>query len=155
MAATSRSEYGGSKADELDTFASDLAAKIDAMEKCEKYREMLEDAEEKYLPDDYLAAAAEAAALAAELAGNEKCSKERRDAEQFVPLLKAKAVEVEKDIKKRIANKYKSYPWMKMKNFLKKQGVDKDEVNKVLDKYNLWILAKNKGIPLPDNPADL
>ena len=166
MAATSRSEYGGSKADELDTFASDLAAKADdlekpdptkiaAMEKCEKYREMLEDAEEKYLPDDYLAAVEEAAALAAELAGNQKCSKERRDAEQFVPLLKAKAIEVEKDIKKRIANKYKSYPWMKMKNFLKKQGVDKDEVNKVLDKYNLWILAKNKGIPLPDNPADL
>merc|ERR1712166_808279 len=166
MAATSRSEYGGSKADELDTFASELAAKaadfekpdptkIDAMEKCEKYREMLEDAEEKYLPDDYLAAVEEAAALAAELAGNQKCSKERRDAEQFVPLLKAKAIEVEKDIKKRIANKYKSYPWMKMKNFLKKQGVDKDEVNKVLDKYNLWVLAKNKGIPLPDNPADL
>merc|ERR1711935_377268 len=166
MAATSRSEYGGSKADELDTFASELAAKADdlekpdptkiaAMEKCEKYREMLEDAEEKYLPDDYLAAVEEAAALAAELAGNQKCSKERRDAEQFVPLLKAKAVEVEKDIKKRIANKYKSYPWMKMKNFLKKQGVDKDEVNKVLDKYNLWVLAKAKGIPLPDDPADL
>merc|ERR1712166_1452594 len=166
MAATSRSEYGGSKADELDTFASELAAKaadlekpdptkIAAMEKCEKFREMLEDAEEKYLPDDYLAAVEEAAALAAELAGNQKCSKERRDAEQFVPLLKAKAIEVEKDIKKRIANKYKSYPWMKMKNFLKKQGVDKDEVNKVLDKYNLWVLAKAKGIPLPDDPADL
>merc|ERR1712086_1040470 len=136
MAATSRSEYGGSKADELD---KPDPTKIAAMEKCEKYREMLEDAEEKYLPDDYLAAAAEAAALAAELPGNEKCSKERRDAEQFVPLLKAKAIEVEKDIKKRIANKYKSYPWMKMKNFLKKQGVDKDEVNKVLDKYNLWV----------------
>merc|ERR1712153_150576 len=29
IAATSRSEYGGSKADELDTFASDLAAKAD------------------------------------------------------------------------------------------------------------------------------
>ena len=166
MAETSRSQYGGTKADELDTFASDLAAKaadlekpdptkIAAMEKCEKFREMLEDAEEKYLPDDYLAAVEEAAALAAELAGNQKCSKERRDAEQFVPLLKAKAIEVEKDIKKRIANKYKSYPWMKMKNFLKKAGVDKDEVNKVLDKYNLWILAKAKGIPLPEDPADL
>merc|ERR1711966_99351 len=166
MAATSRSEYGGTKADELDTFASDLAAKvadlekpdptkIAAMEKCEKFREMLDNAEEKYLPEDYLAAAEEAEALATILAGNQKCSKERRDAEQFVPLLKAKAIEAEKDIKKRIANKYKSYPWIKMKNFLKKAGVDKNEVNKVLDKYNLWTLAKAKGIPLPDNPADL
>ena len=151
--------------DELDTVPSALAAKaadlekpdpkVAAMEKCEKYHEMLEDAEEKYLPDDYLAAVEEAEALAAELAGIQKCSKERRDAEQFVPLLKAKAIEVEKDIKKRIANKYKSHPWMKMKNFLKTKGVDKNEVNEVLDKYNLWVLAKSKGIPFPDDPAGL
>ena len=56
----------------------------------------------------------------------------------------------EKIIKSLIARKYKDFPWVKMKNFVKEAGVPADEVNAVCDKYSLWQLAKHKGIDLPD-----
>merc|ERR1712147_420114 len=110
------------------------------MEAVEKFRELM--ANDNALPDELNQAADEAAAWAARLQGNQKCAKEQRDCEQFVPQLRAKAAVQEKEIKRIIAMKYKLYPWMKMKNFLKKQGVPKAEVDSLLDKYSMWQLSK-------------
>lgn len=164
MAETARSQYRGKHADELEQYAKDLQAKADdlfkpdpekvaAMEAVEKFRELM--ANDNALPDELNQAADEAAAWAARLQGNQKCAKEQRDCEQFVPQLRAKAAVQEKEIKRIIAMKYKLYPWMKMKNFLKKQGVPKAEVDSLLDKYSLWQLSKKKGIELPNDPKDL
>jgi hypothetical protein len=57
--------------------------------------------------------------------------------------------------RKYYTEKYKLYPFIKFKNFLKKNGIAKAEVDHCLDKYNLKKLAEKHGVEIPDDPKDI
>eukprot|EP00656_Telonema_subtile_P041535 TRINITY_DN4672_c0_g1_i1.p1 TRINITY_DN4672_c0_g1~~TRINITY_DN4672_c0_g1_i1.p1 ORF type:complete len:475 (-),score=174.96 TRINITY_DN4672_c0_g1_i1:213-1637(-) len=65
-------------------------------------------------------------------------SKKREEAERAAVLLK-----------------YKLYPYIKMKNFLKNNGVPKNDVDACLGKYELKKLADSHSVALPDDPKSL
>lgn len=83
----------------------------------------------------------------------EKQEQERRAKDAALQAkLQADAERVEREY---ILNKYKLYPFIKMKNFLKKNGIPKGEVDACLGKYELKKLSEKHSVDLPDDPKSL
>jgi len=166
MAQTTREQYNDVYAEELDQFAIDLDEKVkwlmrpdplqlESMEYLKRCKACLED--ENSLPDDITALAEEGVEWVKKLSVNPKFSKERRDCEQYVPMLEAYAVSQQIVIKTIVARRFKHMEkfFVKMKKWVKNHDVPQAEVNEAKRMYDLYQLAKTNGLKLPETAEDL
>jgi len=98
------------------------------------------------------AAAAKAEADAAAKAKADAAAEAAANDAELQKKLEEDRIRVEREY---ILNKYKLYPFIKMKNFLKSNGIPKDAVDNCLGKYELKKLAEAHNVELPDDPKAL
>lgn len=166
MAQTTRDQYDDVYAEELDQFAIDLDEKVkqlmapdplqlEALEYLKRCKACLED--ENYLPEDVTLLAEEGAGWVIKLSVKTKFSKERRDCEQYIPMLEAYAISQQIVIKTIVARKYKHMEksFVKMKKWFKNHDVPQDEIVEAKRIYLMYVLARKHGLKLPETKEDL
>ena len=166
MAKTGRNRFKGACADEFDIFARDLDDKVKSLlqpdptqlhvrEAIKRFKALMED--DDGFPGDLLKASEEARAFVAELEGNRKCGKERRDCKQYKSLLKARAVTQKVQIVRLVEKRYNHMKskFVLMKKFLKNHGVPQAEINNAKRIFEVWETADRHGLELPDTVAGL